>query len=139
MEYNIAIVEKCRKLAVTDINDVKVGSTYFYFRGADTVDEATVLSVGSYEEYKPTATKHSFLQGTMWAKFSDRPEEMCSLNDINVGSSYNPWMIFDDEATAAEYSAAISPSIVYGNRTQLFDDYDLFGDSEHLDYDYDNY
>ncbi len=111
IQYNESIVRKYRELAITDLVDFVPGNVYYsnHFGGFELVGLQTRrehykwvgLDVyGSAEEMdKPSWFLHKPLGS------GEKYTDVCcvSLCDNNIGDSYNPWLIFNDEETMERY------------------------------------
>lgn len=119
--WNENEVNKFRTLAVTKIEDVKVGETYYSnsFPG-----EFTVLELISTEEHY----RRIGLEGegsklnAIWAVYeNDDSMSAIPLTDFGVTAHpYNPWMMFKNEHIAN----AAKEMLIFGYEKDAFDDYD---------------
>jgi hypothetical protein len=86
MQYNESIFQKYRALAITEQKDLVIGRTYY------TNSWIKQFTLRGFTE----------VGGTPWFLHSENigdEEQQNSLHDKNIGASYNPWLVFADEAT----------------------------------------
>lgn len=99
LNYDKEMFEVFRELAITDYNDLVVGQTYY----TNTYPEKFVLKDLLTYNQSSMRNGHSkciwsdpFKIG--WILTEDGTTH--SLNDKNIGASYNPWLVFDNECLA---------------------------------------
>lgn len=106
--YSQEVVDEYRKKAITDVNDLVVGNTYY----SNFFGEFVLLGILTHREhceavhmapYGPEDTLDKPAWFLVDNGFGVGHE---SLNDNNIGASYNPWLIFEDEKTMEEYKAS---------------------------------
>lgn len=103
MLYNQQLYTAFRALAVTNVNDLEVGKTYW----SNGTDEFTVEKLLTDKEQRI-----EWLKLTEFDIGIDDSDDIdirwigttngrwLSTQDNNIGESYNPWLIFDNEALA---------------------------------------
>lgn len=98
--YDEALFAKYRDLAITNKDDLVIGQKYW----SNLDDTVRVLtSLISDKELNARLglkgiTDRNTSDNLKWMIYDDGSYE--SLSDNNIGTSYNPWLIFDTEETA---------------------------------------
>lgn len=100
LKYDPELFQSFRERAITKVEDLEIGKTYWsnwfngplILEGLMTDEEFRQFMNFTYSEVSDSTPK--------WMKFTNG--ETGSLNDHNIGNSYNPWLIFDNEETATE-------------------------------------
>lgn len=101
--YDRDIFAKFHALAITDVANIKVGETY-YTNGYQ--HEFTVHEVISRIEHRKRWGREPedyYTDEPCWMVTNANDEHgIMSLNDCNIGASYNPWLMFADKETAEQ-------------------------------------
>jgi hypothetical protein len=101
--YDKKLFETFRKKAITEKNNLKIGHTYYTdIKGKVkllrflTINEVNALKHVPYRDKEDEEIK-AFL----YEKFNECKKSLETgvmyLKDNNIGASYNPWLIFDNE------------------------------------------
>ena len=101
LSYDQSIFDKYRALAITEISDLEVGKTYY---SNSLSNEFSVYEIRSRNETPGLADGKnlSYIEGSYWIRIESNPDSFfsyISARDLNVGASYNPWLIFKDAET----------------------------------------
>lgn len=101
LEYDKRDLDKFRAVAVTSIEDIKVGQTYYSNNG----QTFTVLEVIDDAEHDRRVHngKYGGREGSYWARTTEDSAMFvgwASLADRNVEQSYNPWLLFESKEMA---------------------------------------
>jgi hypothetical protein len=116
MIYDEEVFKAFRAKAVTSVEDLKIGHTYYQNISAMVDGERrpvkfTLGRIITGEEYfvleglpPERAPAHSviLLSENFPAAVNDAEEITLSCEDNNIGASYNPWLIFEKEADAQD-------------------------------------
>jgi hypothetical protein len=116
MQYNESIFQKYRARAITEQKDLVIGRTYY-----------TTAWIKQF-----TLRGFTEVGGTPWYLHSENigdEEQQNSLHDRNIGASYNPWLVFADEATR---DACVAELIITW-RPQLSSRFDYYAQSDFYD------
>lgn len=123
--FDPSIFDLYKVKAIQKVEDLKIGETYYSVLDPEefvlmelvtTKEMYRRLRINAYVfDNKPNKLRWmrvKLINGT-----SERDaDEYVSLEDRNIGSSYNPWLIFDNKEVAEEYRANIMPTLLYGKR-----------------------
>lgn len=130
--YDQSKVDEFRKLAVTSVEDIVVGETYYsnFFPSEFTVAE--VITYGDYwkriglgEHSRPDVIGYIIPTGIEEVQIGSG----ISLADNNVIDSYNPWMIFKDQRDAMRAKEEIE----IGHDPDPVDDWDYDDYNDYYD------
>jgi hypothetical protein len=97
--YDKDYVATYRLRAITTREELVVGATYYNQGGAFTLTR--LLTNRQSHAMSGLECEGSDADEVAW--FSTDGTRTESLHDNNIGASYNPWLIFSDQATADEY------------------------------------
>ena len=129
--YNEETFQKYRALAITRIDDIKIGQTYWTnSRGMIVV----VSLLTNREAYAANGLKWTGEDAdeVAWIKYDgDGFNRVMALSDDNIGTSYNPWLIFE----SADVAKACMSELHIGFVCDDFDYFDEYYDSYDSDYD----
>lgn len=98
--YNETLFAKYRDLAITNKDDLVIGHMYWSNlnnEGRVLVDFMSDKQLNVRLGLKGIIGRNDS-DNLKWMIFADGSYD--SLHDNNIGTSYNPWLIFDDEETA---------------------------------------
>lgn len=122
MEYSKPIFFKWRRLAITQADQIQIGREYYtnttttsfrVFRVLQVLTERgraakeqmiQYLDTGKFDKTELDCVDNQKLRW-MFVEFSRSGEldrTFKSLQDLNIGASYNPWLMFDREDLAAQ-------------------------------------
>lgn len=126
MNYDEAVFQKFRALAVTNFKDIKIGDVlYSNFRGSEAIvvgrfatNDDALSDVGNKRMNEDSVGYINW--------FIDTNGKFYSLNDNNVEASYNPWLLFRNEEDRDRCVEELKVS--YNSDEYYYDDYDPFDD-----------
>lgn len=101
--YDRDIFAKFHALAITDVANVKVGETYYtnHYPYEFTVHEI-ISNIEHCKRWEREQMEHHTNE-PCWMVTNESDEHgIASLNDLNIGESYNPWLMFTDKETAEQ-------------------------------------
>lgn len=122
MKYDKNLVEKFRALAVADAKDLVIGETYW-------MNDIGMLKSVVITELL-TEREHNFRRGfaceaerngEKYTWFVDENGRTYSCRDRNIGVSYNPWMIFNNESIARAACEMITVDFARNDRDLWYD------------------
>lgn len=126
MNYDRDIVNEYRERAITRIDQLVIGNTYFGENGKP-FKLLKLLTNGKHYHDEGLVWKDvTTLDNIGWMRVEDnRGQYVDSLHDkgIAVAGSYNPWLIFADLVTSVEYYDKINPTINFDDAPD-WDDFD---------------
>ena len=102
IQYDQDYVNVWREKAITEINQLEIGKTYY--SNTEPKKFTVVEIISTREHYRRCnieswKTKHDDLKRIV----SRDPDRTFSMSDRNIGASYNPWLVFDNEEDRDEY------------------------------------
>jgi hypothetical protein len=119
--YNQETFQKFRALAVTKIEDIEFGKTYYTNTWPESFVAFGLLT--SREHYENVGLEYTHSNGDKIAWIVTDPTDpnsAQSLADLNVTASYNPWLIFANEEDAIACRKELEVSY---SRNDYWDDY----------------
>jgi len=95
--YDKDVFELFKYLAVSNVEDLVVGETYYTNYG-DTPEFTVkkIVSTGEFDMMRGFSNYDETDTTPRWIVFGDDEYDYISLADYNVTASYNPWLIFKD-------------------------------------------
>ena len=116
MDYNIFSVEKWHTKAITKVEQIKVGMKVFGDEFEGIVSDLKTdyeYDVMRYGGCVATAKSyyHHIDKEPRW--FAVNGGDYRSLNDMNVGKSYNPWLMFDNAKDRDEYYTDLKEHLTF--------------------------
>jgi hypothetical protein len=115
MHYNEDIFAKFRALAITDVNQLEIGKTYYSNSESFPI---TVEAILTWNELRKRNGHERIFDASPednelgWIVYGPEEYDRMSLRDHNVGDSYNPWLLFADEATRDQCVSELEVSFV---------------------------
>jgi hypothetical protein len=120
MIYDRELFESFRAKAVTKPEQLVPGRTYY----SNLFDPFVLKEVVDYKTLCESRGENSSdlggLENTLWMIKENGKDD--SLSDNNIGQSYNPWLIFENEQDARECREQLK--ISHSNEYYDWDDYD---------------
>lgn len=90
MMYDQSIVNEYRTKAITSLDQLQIGKTYY----GNYEGEVTLLG---FDNSDNVSTKLLF-----------NDDKYTYAHDSNIGASYNPWLLFDNKETCEEYKKKLT-------------------------------
>lgn len=134
MEWDKDLANTIRAMAITDINDIKIGGIYYsnyanskiMVKDVITYREMLLREGRSIEMVSPTRLTNKWLvvvnldyydseglsraMGAMEDWEMEKGEYFVSAHDNNIGASYNPWFIFDSKEALVRCVKELNPT-----------------------------
>lgn len=113
MQYDKNLVKFARRFAITDQSDLKVGRVYYsncYPYKFCVIGKLTNAQAGA--DWKANVNDIGWID-IVFDHQGELRTGRRSLNDWNVGASYNPWLIFEDEEAAKAYKELTDSRVTY--------------------------
>lgn len=115
MKYDTDYVTKWRAHAITDVTNLEVGKTYYSNNHGAFTLKRLMTRAQYYEEEGIKGIPVCYTANEVcWMEVAIHDGAylvVYSLRDNNVGASYNPWLIFRDQATMEEYKAGLEVTV----------------------------
>lgn len=108
MQYDKDYVAKWREKAITKLEDLKIGETYYTCSRSCKSSFQIVAFLSWQEHWRRKDFDDWRTAGTEIGWFITNHGETWSLRDNNVGASYSPWLIFARESDLKEYEAGLN-------------------------------
>lgn len=121
MKYDRKIYKKWREHAITKFEDIQIGKEYF----TNTDPESFVITdIVTTSKVWPAISDDDG-EEPRWVVYQTRGGDgFFSLFDYNVGASYNPWLIFDNEDDAITCRDELKVTFNDNNESVSISDYD---------------
>lgn len=121
IQYNQEVFNYFRSLAITDVEKLEVGKTYY---SNCSPAKFTIKELISWKELDQRRGIDSSKDSDEleWIVYGESGFDHISLQDTNVGASYNPWLIFETEELRDECVSRLK--ISYSSYDDDYDDYD---------------
>lgn len=123
--YDRDVFQKFRALAVTEVSQLVPGKTYY----SNYQSPFTFVRVLTQKEFHSLPGPFNCLLSDTdddvkpkWILAAD--ESTHSLSDNNIGTSYNPWLIFEDRETAERCEGELKVTFQRDPFDYQFDDFD---------------
>lgn len=133
LSYNQEIFQKFRNMAITELEKIERGKTYFSntypysFTVVDIVNDAGLDLIQGRKGCHAYSGSDNFAPKWIIYDCEKGNRSYMSLSDHNVGMSYNPWLIFDDEVTAENCRNELHINS-YASTSSYDDEYDYTND-----------
>jgi hypothetical protein len=116
--FDKEIFNQFRAKAITDLSQLEIGKNYWSnWSGPVGVLTAIVSDAKLHPHRKDQS------DDPKWMIFNNDWSSYMSLSDNNIGTSYNPWMIFDNKETYKECCKQLEVKIVSDYDYDYADDY----------------
>lgn len=107
MQYDKAYVAKWREKAITKVEDLKLGETYYTNSPSSGSSFKITRFLTWQEHWRELNFSDWDKASTEIGWFQTDKGDVWSLRDNNIGASYNPWLLFARESDMKEYGVGL--------------------------------